>query len=79
MSLPPLQSTAAELQYILDAFVSQALTAGITVSIVTAAASTGPQSPQQPLSVPMLLYIVQAPMCYQPPLESSGAPSYHYY
>ena len=35
MSLPPLQSTG----YIQDAFVSQALTARITVPIVTATAS----------------------------------------
>ena len=36
-------------------FVNQALTAGITVPIVVAATSTGLQSPQRPLSVPMLL------------------------
>ena len=41
--------------YILDTFVSQALAVEITVPIVTAAASTRLQSPQQPLSVPMLL------------------------
>ena len=41
--------------YILDVFVSQALTAGITVPLVTAAASTGLQSSQQLLSLTMLL------------------------
>ena len=38
-------------------FVNQALTAGITMPIVAAATSTGQQSPQQPLLVPMLLLL----------------------
>ena len=39
----------------LDAIISQALTVGITVPIITAAASTGLQSPWQLLPMPMLL------------------------